>query len=569
MESGSGVNPLYFLLGLFLGATGISALWWWRSRKDVPSHSGLKRPEPDTRSFLKIQIEEGMNSHTPSPIRTESVEKGHALRALDEELDIAMQNTLVVLKEAFPQTHTTGIFFPGRDEGWYLRTWLSEADSLIPGVTLTSQRGLVGRLMKEDIPRVFEGDLPSDSTQLHYYEKNEGVRSLIAVPILVAGTRRGALFLDSLKGQAFNAKDLEKIDGLAQGIGIMAYYAYLAYEYNQHRDQLRYFSRYQRRFLENMTLNDIVSVLVEFMRDSFDGDRFYVLGREKPDSDLAEVLAAEGLDCERLLGFRFLLSEGGLVRLVFDKEQVVNRTLKVNETLFRMSKKEPYNPSLQSLLMVPVPTDHGVDMALGVESTQSTRFPEPYQNLLNTIARAAGLALSRARLYHEKEELAIRDGLTGILNHRAFQERLRDEILRAQRNNGRLALLLLDIDFFKRVNDTYGHPVGDLVLKEAAQILSQNVRAGVDVVARYGGEEFVCMLPESDLRSAMDTAERIRQTMEAKEFDLGNVRFHVTVSIGGTLFPVDSRHAKDLLEKADKAMYKAKESGRNQVIFYH
>jgi diguanylate cyclase (GGDEF)-like protein len=165
--------------------------------------------------------------------------------------------------------------------------------------------------------------------------------------------------------------------------------------------------------------------------------------------------------------------------------------------------------------------------------------------------------------------LASRDGLTGVLNHRAFQERFRDELLRAQRMGRNVALLMLDIDFFKRINDTYGHPVGDVVLRETAQILAQNVRAGVDVVARYGGEEFVCMLPDSDGRAALETAERIRQTLEAKEFDLGHARFRATLSIGGAVFPENAKHGKELLEKADKALYKAKDGGRNQVILYH
>jgi diguanylate cyclase (GGDEF)-like protein len=423
--------------------------------------------------------------------------------------------------------------------------------------------------MKEETLRVFEGDIPADSTHLHYYERDEGVRSLIAVPILAAGARRGAVFLDSVKPKAFAAGDLAKLEGFARCVGMLAYHAYLAFEYNQHREQLKHFSRYQRKFLENMSVDNIVGVVGEYMRESLEADRYLVAALAEPGSDQAEVLAAEGADAERLRGFHFGLEEGGLFRLVFEKEQVVNRVILASEPVFRMSPKEPYNTALQSLLAVPVPTDRGVDMALCVESTRPLRFAEPYQNLLVTIARAAGFALSRARLYHEKEELASRDGLTGVLNHRAFQERFRDELLRAQRMGRNVALLMLDIDFFKRINDTYGHPVGDVVLRETAQILAQNVRAGVDVVARYGGEEFVCMLPDSDGRAALETAERIRQTLEAKEFDLGHARFRATLSIGGAVFPENAKHGKELLEKADKALYKAKDGGRNQVILYH
>ncbi len=554
--------------GFFLGAAGIAALWYGRGRgvrsPGPTSPEPDSRPEPNTQSFLRLPPSDS----APDRLAPPPEEKG-TLRALDEALDEALQDLLALLKEAFPQSHTAGVFFPGRGEGWYLRVWVSGAESLIPGATIAPQHGLIGRLLKEDATRVFEGDIPADSTQLHYYEKDEGVRSLMAVPIPAAGARRGALFLDSRKPQAFDAKALERLEGCARCAGMLAYYAYLAFEYGQNHERLQHFSRYQRKFLEHMSVEEIVGVVGNYMRESIEADRLYIAAREKPGSDRALVLAAEGMDSERLRGFRFSPREGGLLQLAFAKEQVVNRVFKGSAPVFRMSPSEPYSAAMRNLLAVPVPTDRGVHMVLCVESSKAARFPDAYQGLLLAIARAAGFALSRAHLVQEKEELASRDGLTGVLNHRAFQERFREALLQAQRGGRRVALLMIDIDFFKRVNDTYGHPVGDLVLQETARILEQNVRPGVDMVARYGGEEFVCMLPDADSLRALDTAERIRRGFEAKEFDLGQVRFCATLSIGGALFPDDARQGKDVLEKADKALYKAKEGGRNRVILYH
>jgi diguanylate cyclase (GGDEF)-like protein len=119
------------------------------------------------------------------------------------------------------------------------------------------------------------------------------------------------------------------------------------------------------------------------------------------------------------------------------------------------------------------------------------------------------------------------------------------------------------------VNDSYGHPVGDLVLKEVAHIISQNIRAGTDLLARYGGEEFVCMLADTDRARAGETAERIRESVAAKAFESGTTRFQVTMSIGGAIYPVDARHGREVLEKADKALYRAKETGRNRLVFYN
>ncbi len=567
VAGGTGLTFAALAVGLCLGF-GVAMLWRRRpSSRSVPPPApppAEPRPETNTQSFLRLP-----SSSAAEPERAPAASglRSQELKALEQGLDEVMQDLLAVLKEAFPQTLTAGIFFPGR-EGWYLRVWISAAPSLLPGAVLTAPRGLVGRLMKEDTARVFEGDIPTGSEQLYYYGRDEGIRSLAAVPVLAAGVRRGALFLDSRESQAFSAAALERLEGCARCLGMLAYHAYLSFEYVQNHEQLQHFSRYQRRFLENMSEEKIVAVLCEYLRESFDADRIFVAARLEPGSDQALVAAAEGVDAARLRGFRFALSEGGLLHLVFEKEQALNRVLK-GPPVFRLSPREPYSAALRNLLAVPVPTDRGVHMALCVESAKAARFSEATQSLLTTLARAAGFALSRAHLYQEKEELASRDGLTGMLNHRAFQERFRDELLRAQRSGQRVAVLMMDIDFFKKVNDSYGHPVGDLVLRETALLLSQSVRAGIDVVARYGGEEFVCMLPDSDAAGARDTAERIRRSLEAKEFDAGPARFRATLSIGGALFPDDAHYGKELLEKADKALYKAKETGRNRVILYH
>ena len=569
VAGGTDMNMASLGLGFVVGSLLVVFLMRRRNRSqkravELPPEN--LPPESPTRTFLRLQPGESppdQKSGLPG-------QRGQALRDLEASLDEAMQDALGLLKECFPDSLSAGIFFPGRGEGWYLRIWLSGAESIIPGAVLASQQGLMGRLMKEETLRIFEGDIPGDSTQLHYYAKDEGVRSLAAVPILAGGSRRGAVFIDSRKTNAFDQKKtLEKLEGLSRCAGLLAYHAYLAFEYNQHRERLQHFSSYQRKFLENMSESDIVGVVLEYMIESIEANRYLVISRVEPGSDRAVVVAAEGLDAPRLRGFQFNLGDGGLLRLAFEKEQVVNRVFRSGDPVFRMSHSEPYSGSLQNLLAVPVPTDRGVGMVLCVESTKAVRFAEPLQNLLLTMARAAGFALSRAHLYREKEDLASRDGLTGVLNHRSFQEKLREELLRSERTGRRVAVLMLDIDFFKRINDTYGHPVGDSVLQETARILAESVRPNEDIVARYGGEEFACLLPNADRRLTSEIAERIRQAVEAKEYDMGQTRFHSTLSIGAAIFPDDAHHGKELLEKADKALYKAKESGRNRIILYH
>jgi diguanylate cyclase (GGDEF)-like protein len=451
----------------------------------------------------------------------------------------------------------------------YLRAWLTDSEAVVAGAAIASSQGLVGQLNKDGVRRVLEGDIVADSAQLHYYSRDEGVRSLAGVPILVKSARRGAIIVDSLKENAFGTEVIERLDAFANLAGNLVYHAYMAFENAYHKEQLSALTNYQRKFLENMSVANIVTHVQTYMSECLEGDRFMVVERLTRHGDEAKVASCVGADEKELAGLSFALSDKGLVSLVFEKEQIINRVFPPTPHVPRFAPKEKAYGRMASLLAVPVPTDQGIDMALVVESSRARRFSEHQQNMLSTIARAAGFALSRARLYQEKEQLASRDGLTGVENHRTFQERFLGEILRAQRYEHQLAVLMMDIDHFKKVNDTYGHPVGDQVLKEVARIISQNIRAGTDLMARYGGEEFVCMLADTDRARAGETAERIRESVAAKVFESGTARFQVTMSIGGAMYPGDSRHGHEILEKADKSLYRAKETGRNRMVFYN
>lgn len=175
------------------------------------------------------------------------------------------------------------------------------------------------------------------------------------------------------------------------------------------------------------------------------------------------------------------------------------------------------------------------------------------------------LAVRRIRLYEQVQELAIRDGLTGVLVRRHFLGRLQEEVARAARHDMSLSFLMVDIDYFKQVNDTHGHLVGDTVLRELAALLRTHVR-DVDLLGRYGGEEFGIGLLETDAAQAQLAAERIRHAVAAAVFRAYDERLTITVSIGIAAFPRDAADAAELVERADTAMYRAKASGRNQVV---
>lgn len=188
--------------------------------------------------------------------------------------------------------------------------------------------------------------------------------------------------------------------------------------------------------------------------------------------------------------------------------------------------------------------------------------------LLQTFAHLAAGVLENARLHAQVEAEARIDALTGLLNRRTFDRRLAAEHSRASRFGKPYALALLDIDHFKRINDSHGHLAGDAVLKQLGQILARQFRE-VDVVARYGGEEFVVILPEIGGSVAKSVAERVRRAVAATPFILPDGgEIGVTVSIGVSCYPNCAASAEDAVSTADQALYIAKQAGRNRVLLY-
>lgn len=178
-----------------------------------------------------------------------------------------------------------------------------------------------------------------------------------------------------------------------------------------------------------------------------------------------------------------------------------------------------------------------------------------------------GLCIERVKLYQRLQELSIHDSLTAIYNRRYFTIRYLEEFDRAQRFNLVLSFLMIDIDNFKKINDTYGHLVGDVVLRNVAKLILKNLRE-MDFVARFGGEEFAVILPETDKAGAIMVAERISSRISHEHIHAFDELLTVTVSVGVASFPQNTLHSDVLVEIADKALYKAKISGRNRVCWF-
>lgn len=177
------------------------------------------------------------------------------------------------------------------------------------------------------------------------------------------------------------------------------------------------------------------------------------------------------------------------------------------------------------------------------------------------------LALQRVKLYQEVEKTAITDSLTGTHTRRYLLERLEEDIARATAKESYLSLLMIDVDFFKKFNDQYGHLAGDQILKNISVLIQENVRE-IDYIGRYGGEEFCVVLPDTDREGGFFVAQRIRKAVEQASIQVYDVTLKATVSLGIAGFPNDAKVSSELIDKADWALYRSKKRGRNCVTAF-
>jgi diguanylate cyclase (GGDEF)-like protein len=229
--------------------------------------------------------------------------------------------------------------------------------------------------------------------------------------------------------------------------------------------------------------------------------------------------------------------------------------------LCRLLKKEPEVMDVPVIIVTGKTDTKDIKTAFDLGAFDYIRKP---LDQVEVIARVKS-ALRFKEQQDMLKEMAFKDGLTGLFNHAVLMELFEKEVNKQERNKRSISFMMLDIDFFKKVNDTYGHLAGDMIIKQVADIIKNSVRDS-DIVGRYGGEEFGVVLSETNAQEAGQVSERIRQTVENNSFDIGTEKVKITLSIG--IYTKDYAEAlgyKEVIKRADEALYKAKQNGRNRV----
>ncbi len=427
-------------------------------------------------------------------------------------------------------------------------------------------RGLAGKIHDEIRTRAADGVYACESLEKIPGAEEEGIRFCICFPLAFRNRQSGLFY-------CFFSEIPPESESRIQGIRLFSDHAATAIgnllvkeEKEQQIRQLNILNEATISLSAESTMDSLFQGIADHGRYLLRSEAAILIVLRPESREIEEVFLSGGLKRESL---NLRKTIGSALSEMLDSRQVLNLCFEDQE---RETSDLPFSvPGGCCLLAVPLycSQDTPVGLLVVMNKVGGEVFHSLDMDLLLTYSFQVVLAIENARLHEHTRRLAITDGLTGLLNHREFQNRLEAETRRSERYNRPLALVMIDIDHFKTFNDRFGHQVGDRVLQEVARTIRMLVR-DIDIPARYGGEEFVLILPETSYDHAKVVAERIRGTVFEKPFrnESTGEELHITVSIGIAAFPGDAKGREELIMRSDQALYFAKKEGRNRVCRY-
>jgi two-component system, cell cycle response regulator len=484
-----------------------------------------------------------------------------AVKEIEGATGIALE-----LAELAMQAHTVAVFLLGSDDKSLKLHDCRSASDRVQRERFASGEGVFGALLKRGVPLRMNGASLKGIT--HYETGAPELKAICAVPIVEGtGVVRGVLVADRLENQPFTDTDERLLQTVAmevlRSIEVERVMSYI----RRSRDEKDRFFKAIEELNRAGQPDQVFLAVLEGARHLAPLDFCAVtLVAEEQGKRVHRIMRMSGVTATgRALEGRSFADNNGLVANVVrygaplpgrDAGAMDRQIIFDDDTQIR---------GLQSLKIFPLVAGSRIVGTLVAGSRKKTAFDDDELRMLEVIAISAAQAVLRAQLFEQMEKMATTDGLTGLVNHRTFQQRFDEQLSAAKRYGRKLSVVLTDVDHFKSVNDTYGHPTGDQVLKGVARILRESARE-TDVVARYGGEEFVMVMPETDTEGARVIAERIRERVMREVFQTEQGPLKITMSLGVATFPDVGEPKQVLIDLADQCLYYAKRHGRNQSV---
>jgi diguanylate cyclase (GGDEF)-like protein len=410
--------------------------------------------------------------------------------------------------------------------------------------------GITGAAVEQKRP-IYSADISNDP---NYITSGMSHGSELAIPLIVKDEVLGVLDCQSERTNGFNADAIDLLTIFSTQASQALQNARLHSLERSRARQLEAINTIAQQMTVVLDLEELLIKVVSLIRTAFEIDHVSILLRDgkdlvlrADDGKLTSLVPKQG---------RILAEVGPWNRILIGNKVIIENDISSARPFTGLFKE---TVSRMCISLVSFGQTLGV---LVLDSAREKAFASGFEQTLESLADICATAILNAQHVERVRQLAYLDGLTGIFNRRFFEMRIIEEIDRANRFGAKLSILMLDIDQFKRLNDEFGHLLGDEVLRQVSSIFSDHLRK-IDVVSRYGGEEFAILLPETSSQNAMQVAEKLRLFVEKREFP--GVARPVTISAGTATFPDNGNTRDELVKAADAALYVAKQSGRNCV----
>jgi len=462
------------------------------------------------------------------------------------DLDEVLNQVLAIVRDYFHLQHGSIMLLDESSQQLIVRAQFGDTIP-VGDYSVPFGKGIVGAAAKARRP-IYSPDVLNDP---RYLNEIASTRSELAVPLMVRDEVAGVLDCQSDLPAFFDNEMVDLLTLFAAQVSIGLQNAKLYSQVQRRVAQLEAINAIAKRTTVELDLKELLDRLCAQLPQSFPVEAVSIFLRDE-DGDLI-LRAQQGTLVPRLKVGEVLPHAYACTQHEDGRRPYVGDPSQCPGACF---------PGGRAEICLPL-VSFGENIGLLVcATTKDKDFIANDIQALESVADILATATQNARYVDRVRQLAYRDGLTGVFNRRYFESRLVDEITRAARYGGGVSVLIIDLDHFKKINDDFGHMLGDDVLRLASALFVRNLRK-VDVVCRYGGEEFAVILPATQGASAAAVASKLRRALASHHFP--GVPYPVTVSIGVAEFPTNGITRDDIVRAADSALYDAKESGRNRV----